>query len=235
MSNDNGIENDEEEFHDSESEPSIVESNSPQSDQAMCSTSRGSIGGGGADQQTPFSGRLIYAVQFLNKQHKATSEQDLASAANKSQMGESAAPSRIFINYVNAMKLCKQDPDNRRFKAFKSFQEAYAFSYGAQAATDASMEQLKASFQSQQIDSPGGNQPVKANNVNDVEKLPFAAPREPEINELRSFIERKNFEAFRDKVVANPRFLISSGDAPIIVQLSFNSFWSVIRILHWTN
>lgn len=55
----------------------------------------------------------------------------------------------------------------------------------------------------------------------DAEKLPFSAPRKPEVNEMRLFIEKNFFEKFRDRLMANPRFLISSGDSPVIYQVYF--------------
>lgn len=40
---------------------------------------------------------------------------------------------------------------------------------------------------------------------------------------MRSFIEKNLFEKFRDKVIANPRFIISSGDAPVVYQVFYNN------------
>lgn len=111
---------------------------------------------------------------------------------------------------------------------FTSFKEAYTFSFGASSSDDLnqslpSFEQVAASVQIE-LRSNGNNvgSPLTSSRLNsaqDAEKLPFPAPRKPEVNEMRLFIEQNNFERFRDKVVLNPRFLISSGDAPIVYQV----------------
>ena len=146
--------------------------------------------------------------------------------------------SRIFINADTAKKLCKQDPEYRRFKVCKNFKEAYAFSYEAEIESGKapSIEQVKASLDSisnvmfspgQELQSQASNSLCTSSNqiANlDVEKLPYSAPRKPEVNELRLFVEKDNFEKFSDKLASNPRYLISAGDAPVVVQVSLVYF-----------
>lgn len=90
-----------EDFYDSESEPSIIESSSTL--EPVDSTKRKlishsfSIG----SQNVPTT---LYAVQFSTE-----------------ESAKKAEPcSRIFRNKENAMKLCKQDPENRTFRAIEN-------------------------------------------------------------------------------------------------------------------
>lgn len=242
----------EDEFYDSETEPSFIEQPEkaepkeqtplkeppiqpqvkilPASPQTQKSNLNSSI------SLTPNrSYKPIYAVQFVNKP-KPT----ISSDGSKPDL---VSTNRIFINADTAKKLCKQDPDNRRFKVCKNFNEAYAFSYEVELESGQapSMEQVKASLSlannslfspstesssnlNNSISSPVStpNQPTKSTNLSqDAEKLPFSAPRKPEVNELRIFVERDDFQKFSEKVLANPRFLISAGDAPVVVQEAF--------------
>ena len=158
----------------------------------------------------------IYAVSFADKSINSNPE-----------------CCRIFINRENAMKLCRQDPQNRRFKNFRSFKEAYAFSYESneiESGQVPTIRQVHASLaasltatitngdvqlspQLMQIDSKTPSQ--------DAENLTFSGPKKIEINEMRSFIEKNNLEAFSARINSNPRFLISAGDSPIIFQVSY--------------
>lgn len=200
----------EDEYYDSEAEPSllpyIIE---PQSYSTQLKTFdlNESI-----SQTTPMRTiRAIYAVQFINKQ-------------------KNVEPNccRIFINQENAMKLCKQEPDNRRFKMFKSFKEAYAFSYesseieSGQVPTISQIQaSITASLKNSNTLSPSLMQNESKTPTQDAEKLPFSGPKKIEINELRPFIEKNNLNAFRTRVLSNPRFLISAGDSPVIIQVNY--------------
>ena len=150
--------------------------------------------------------RTIYAVKFLN--------QGFLDERNSSCMEPDSG--RIFINQEKAMNLCKQDPENRRFKAFKCFNEAYAFSYGI--GPRESISQAKASFEASLNQQEKNSAKIL---TQEAEKLPFSAPKKPEVNELRSFIEKNLIDSFKKKVNSNPRFLISAGDSPVIVQVLF--------------
>ena len=122
---------------------------------------------------------------------------------------------------------------------FKNFKEAYAFSYEAEIELGKAptIEQVKASLPalsnvpfspSQEISNnylANSNSPaVLPNNQNsnfDVEKLPYSAPKKPDINQMRLFVENDNFEQFLERISSNPRYLISAGDSPVIVQVGF--------------
>lgn len=195
---------DDEKFYDSETEPSILledlELIEKLNDISLIKSDLKSIP---PNQQ-------YYAVQILNKKSSNGSLQNVYN--------------RIFINKENAMKLCKQDPDNRRFKLFKNFQDAYTFSYELSEIRSGevpSENQLRESlsFKNSKYQNSGSKEEKK--NTQDAEKLPFSAPRKPEVNEMRLFIEKNNLEPFRDKSLSNPRFLITAGDSPVIYQVKF--------------
>lgn len=229
--NDNN-EDEEEEFYDSETEPVFVEPKTPQTNNNFMPSTPISPHLSGSflsSDKTPNNRSYtpIYAVQFLNKGKSQSSNVD-------------NSQNRIFINQENAMKLCKQDPDNRRFKVFRNFLEAYAFSYEIEIESGQapSIAQVQANLNASNsipikdnvqtvfssIDSPmpnGNNIKIVIQSPADVEKLLFSAPKKPEINQLRLFIETNKFEIVRDKIISNPRFLISAGDAPVIYQEAF--------------
>ena len=232
------------EFYDSETEPSFCEDEAENDTDIVNSLGKLSIKSGSAKpvRASKHPAVTIFAVQLSNK-----SKINGNIAINSSSIMPTTAMSnnRIFINQENAMKLCKEDPENRRFKSFKSFHEAYTFSYETseiESGQAPSLQQVQAELN---LISPLINDcrpqnqgpsltPVKANTPKaiavsnqDAERLPFSAPKKPEINELRSFIENNLFEQFRDKVIANPRFLISAGDAPVAVQVT-----KIFRILY---
>ena len=92
---------DDDEYFDSESEPSILELEVPFNTSSLNKTPS-------AYQAASLSSpchNIFFAVQF-----------------NKSEISET---SRIFRNKENAMKLCKQDPENRTFKASKNKLKIY--------------------------------------------------------------------------------------------------------------
>jgi hypothetical protein len=223
----------EDEFYDSETEPSFCEDEEVASQLAKLSINK--------KRGPTATTTTVYAVQLSNK--SKINGNLIINSANGVGLSSSSTVSnnRIFINRENAMKLCKEDPENRRFKPFINFQEAYKFSYECseiESGQAPSFEQVQASLSltatSNGPSSPlppqaaGSITPVKLTNTptnttsstQDAERLPFPAPKKPEVNELRSFIEKDKFEQFRDRVVANPRFLISAGDAPVAVQVS---------------
>ena len=51
------------------------------------------------------------------------------------------------------------------------------------------------------------------------ESLPFPRPVTRDLNEFRMFIEKNDLVSVEKKLV-NPRFLISSGDSPVIIKVS---------------
>jgi hypothetical protein len=155
--------------------------------------------------------KVFYAVQLKSK---------------NSSTVDFSIDRRIFKNQENAIKFLKKDPENRRFKSFKSFEEAYAFSYECNEFTQYSSYQMKTAESNNAIKAE--NSQNRGSSSQDAEKLPFSAPKKPEMNELRSLIEKNIIETVREKVLSNPRFLISAGDTPTLVQVNKYTF------LHYT-
>jgi hypothetical protein len=207
------IAHDKEEYYDSETEPSIIEENNvlDENEKANCYYNK---------QEKVGNDRLIYAVQFINNIDSSNKF-----FLNSKTIDTPINHNRIFINAESAKNLCKQDPDNRRFKVFRNFIDAYSFSYNEseiKSGSVPSIAQLKESLNKFEIESDIANKQVIVQyKTQDVEKLPFPAPKKSEINLLRSHIEKNEVDLFKNKVLANPRYLISSGDAPIIVQVIF--------------
>ena len=126
------------------------------------------------------------------------------------------------MHQENAIKLLKKDPTNRRFKSFKSFQEAYSFSYEHESSEYVpSLSQVKASIDPFKDRTNLKENAPRASNL-DAEKLPYSAPKKPEVNQMRQFIEKNDIASFRAKVLSNPRFLISAGDSPNLCQVCVN-------------
>lgn len=98
-------------------------------------------------------------------------------------------------------------------KVFTCFKDAYEFSYGGWFEPNSITENIYENCNDSSLLASTRHV------TQDAEKLPYPAPRKPEVNEMRSFIEKNFFEKFREKVIANPRFLISSGDAPVVYQV----------------
>lgn len=86
---------DDEVYFDSESEPLTIEKCTPD----KLSIKKTSFENNQASNFDSPSSIIYYAVQFSN-----------------SELASKVESSRIFQNKENAMKLCKQDPDNRTFK-----------------------------------------------------------------------------------------------------------------------
>jgi hypothetical protein len=198
--------NNEEEYYDSETEPSLIEDQKKPEEHQQ----------GNNQKEKTGCGKLIYAVQFLNSID--SSDQ---SSLKKKIVETPANHNRIFINADSAKNLCKEDPDNRRFKVFRNFIDAYSFSYNKSEIKSGcvpSIAKLEEEFYESISDSSIKEGAIQFK-PQDFEKLPFSAPKKSEINLLRSHIEKNEVDLFKSKVLSNPRFLISSGDSPIIVQV----------------
>ena len=117
----------------------------------------------------------------------------------------------------NALKLCKKYAANARFKVFRCFQEAYSFSYEIDGNSQVSQKQTKTNIL---IKFKPQKEPQKSG-TDSSESLPFPRPATKELNEFRMFIEKNDLVSVKKKLI-NPRYLISSGDSPVIIKV-FNS------------
>ncbi|XP_044254037.1 ankyrin repeat and LEM domain-containing protein 2 [Tribolium madens] len=113
----------------------------------------------------------------------------------------------IFKDKVEAMKMVKKTK-KARFKHFEFLPEALKF---------ASVGVVEAP------NSPLVNESVKSLNSQIVnERLsPFKGPKPQDLVKLRKAIETGDVDTFRQAVWENPRYLVSSGDTPSILQEGF--------------
>lgn len=49
--------------------------------------------------------------------------------------------------------------------------------------------------------------------------MPFKRPKTEEMLEFRKDIKRGNIEVVREKILKNPKYLVSNGDTPAILQV----------------
>lgn len=111
----------------------------------------------------------------------------------------------VYEDKVEALKVVKHHK-KARFKAFKQRSDAVAFAvHGADSLSTASEE----------------NAPVAPTvSQSDAEKPSlFKGPKQQDMVQLRRAIESGNLELVYKTVWDNPRFLISSGDTPSILQV----------------
>ncbi|RZC34547.1 ankyrin repeat and LEM domain-containing protein 2 [Asbolus verrucosus] len=117
----------------------------------------------------------------------------------------------IYKDKVEAMKMVKKTK-KARFKHFEYFHEALRF-----AAAGA-------------VDAPKSSQTINGSVVKNVslspqianERLsPFKGPKPQDFVKLRKSIETGDIEYFRQTVWENPRYLVSNGDTPSILQEGF--------------
>ncbi|XP_023012951.2 ankyrin repeat and LEM domain-containing protein 2 [Leptinotarsa decemlineata] len=110
----------------------------------------------------------------------------------------------VFDDKVEALKVAKKNKKSR-FKAFQFYHEALEFALN------------------------GSEFPNNNTTVNGVPKTetsqavgekasPFKGPKPQELVELRKAIENGNVKFVRDIIWQNPRYLVSSGDTPSILQ-----------------
>lgn len=116
--------------------------------------------------------------------------------------------SHVLENRTEALKLVKKHK-KARFKAFASYNDALAFALLGAA------EGANGAEQQQQPQVVVG------------EKAPlFRAPKPQDLTALRKLIENGQLKLVEATVWANPRYLISSGDTPSILQVRHTTYSS---------
>jgi len=154
---------------------------------------------------------------------------------------EEAQPG-VYYSRTDILKMIKKC-QGARFKAFTSVKEAESFSQMNEADLLNSSLVLKTPSKPRNpvfINSPPPppklqqqeqnhiqlqqqQQPAAVNNLSGQgERLAFKAPKTQELMGLRRYIVAGNLEHIRSVIWSNPRYLISSGDTPTIVQEGFH-------------
>lgn len=111
----------------------------------------------------------------------------------------------VFEDKEAALKVAKKHKKSR-FKSFQFYHEAVEFSLnGADCSTIITGDGLDS--EKKELASTIGE---KAS--------PFRTPRPQELTEFRKKIETGNFNYVREMIELNPRYLVSSGDTPSILQ-----------------
>ena len=124
----------------------------------------------------------------------------------------------VYTDKVEALKIVKKFK-KARFKAFKSRHEAVEFAiHGSEILT---------------VTSPGvGEDSETQSPVIGEKPSPFKGPKPQELVRLRRTIERGDSEKFTSTVWDNPRYLVSSGDTPAILQVIFSMFIHIGEVLN---
>ena len=139
----------------------------------------------------------------------------LNSPQGVAQDGECSCP--LFTNRADALKAIKNKP-GARFKKFESKDAAVAFWESQRE------ESRRETADTDDTDSSKSTVPgEKANN--------FPSLKTPALNAFRKLIEAGDVDKFSESVWANPRYLITSGDAPEILQQGcrYNALHCAVR------
>ena len=125
----------------------------------------------------------------------------------------------LFTNRADALKAIKNKP-GARFKKFESKDSAIAF---WESQMQENQERI-ADTCTEDIDSSKSNVPSEKANS-------FPSLKTPALNAFRKLIEAGDVEKFSETVWANPRYLITSGDTPEILQQGcrYNALHCAVR------
>ena len=107
-----------------------------------------------------------------------------------------------------AFALCKKySKQNSRVKIFANRNDAESF-----------IEQQR-QMKSNANETPVTNEPTPKSITTDAEKLPYSDVPTAELTKLHNIVEKGNESEFERLIWSNPRYLISSGDAPTIIKV----------------
>ncbi|OQR66874.1 ankyrin repeat and LEM domain-containing protein 2-like [Tropilaelaps mercedesae] len=123
-------------------------------------------------------------------------------------------PPYVFTDLPSAIQFCKRFKEGR-FKKFASLAEAEQFSLDADIvpSTDGTdSQQSHTRPKSPDLPQSRDDKPKVV-----AEKSAFRAPRAQELVRLRRLVHEGDCQTLRDRVWANPRLLVGSGDNPTIV------------------
>ncbi|XP_077984135.1 uncharacterized protein LOC144438829 isoform X2 [Glandiceps talaboti] len=141
---------------------------------------------------TPVECALYYAVCIPKKSADETDSSQLAGLLN------------VYSDRCEALQIVKKNK-GARFKAFKSKEDAVVFA------------------KSDPISILSPKDTAKSANLLTGKEKPneFKGPKTQDLVNLRKSIEKDEKEKFTELVWSNPRYLISSGDTPVILQEGF--------------
>lgn len=125
----------------------------------------------------------------------------------------------VFQDKMEALKLMKKNK-KARFKAFQFYHEAAEFALNGSECPNNNSQTVDGIFY--------GKKPIE-NNVQQIgEKAsPFKGPKPQELVELRKAIEAGNYRLVKEMIWQNPRYLVSSGDTPSILQVKILNILNV--------
>lgn len=114
----------------------------------------------------------------------------------------------VFFDKIEALKEVKKFK-KARFKAFNYYHEALEFArYGSEHPNNNSMLEITSPKTELQSTITVGEKPSQ-----------FRGPKSQDLVWFRKSIESGNLQFVRDTIWENPRYLISSGDTPSILQV----------------
>lgn len=126
-----------------------------------------------------------------------------------SEAKDYSVPPNVFEDKLEALKVAKKNKKSR-FKAFHFYHEAAEFAVnGSEFPNNSS--------------ATGGlffnKEPEPTQTIGE-KASPFKGPKPQELVELRKAIENGHYKIVRDTIWQNPRYLVSSGDTPSILQVN---------------
>ena len=143
------------------------------------------------------------------------------SEATDNEQSEVEQSCPLYTSKAAAVKAMKNTPGGR-FKKFESKEAALVF-WEAQR----QLQQQSENKAANSSDNPASSKPSisgeKANN--------YPSLKTPALNKFRKLIEEGKLEQFRESMWSNPRYLISSGDTPEILQQGcrYNALHCAVR------
>lgn len=116
--------------------------------------------------------------------------------------------SNVFEDKESALKLAKKHKKSR-FKSFQFYHEAVDFSINGYEGPTSNSLADKCDPEKKDVASPVGEK-----------SSPFRTPRPQELTDFRANIEMGHAYTVRTIIDYNPRYLVSSGDTPSILQVN---------------
>lgn len=117
----------------------------------------------------------------------------------------------VYQDKVEALKAAKKNKKSR-FKAFQFYHEAAEFSLNGSEYPNNNTTTVNGSLlQKQSVENPSVEEKAS----------PFKGPKPQELVELRKAIEAGSYKFVKELIWQNPRYLVSSGDTPSILQVPY--------------